>query len=51
MFQAQVIGVRVILLGTVELAKTDCHHLEESAFDLTGEICVPLHTANQHDAV
>ena len=41
----------MVALGAGEFAEADGHHLEEAAFDIAGEIGVPLHAAHQHHAV
>ena len=50
-FEAELVGVGVIALRAGELAEADRHHLEQAAFDLAGEIGVPLDAADEHDAV
>ena len=50
-FQAELVCVGVISLRAGELAQADRHHLEQPALDLSGEIGVPLHPVNQHDAI
>ena len=49
--QAEAVGVRVVTLGAGEFAQPDGHHFEQAAFDLAGEIGVPLDAAHQHDAI
>src|SRR5579872_6446797 len=51
MFQAELVGVGVVTLRAGKLAEANRHHFEQSAFDLAGEIGVPLDTAYQHHAI
>src|ERR1022692_854142 len=49
--QAKTVGIHVIALRAREFPQTDGHHFEQAAFDLAGEIRVPLDAAYQHHAI
>src|SRR5579862_6079898 len=51
MLQAQLVGVGVVTLCAGELAQTDGHHFEQTAFDLAAEVGVPFDAADEHYAV